>query len=164
MHKFISFTARLTLIVGAIAVSASARAQTPPAAPPATATPPQPPWVVACEADAKKLCDAELKAKTDERPCLLKNEAKLSEKCKDVFLYRYKAIEICKEDIQKVCGGASEGKTLGACFNEKYDQLSKPCQTALSKIKKGAKITTPVKPKGEAKAEKAESGEKKAEK
>ena len=91
----------------------------------------RPPWVAACEADMAKLCDAEMKNNADVRPCLSKHEAELSQTCKDVFLRKYRILEMCKDDIDKICGGASDGKTLSKCFNEKQAELSDKCKTAL---------------------------------
>lgn len=91
---------------------------------------PKAPWVVACAADMTKHCDAEMKANGDVRPCLAKHEADLSQECKDIFLRKYRIVEMCKDDIEKVCAGAT-GKDLGKCFNEKQAQLSEKCKTAL---------------------------------
>ena len=96
----------------------------------------KPPWIVACEGDMAKLCAKEVKDNADVRPCLAKNEAGLSEACKNTFLRQYKILELCKDDIEKICGGATDGKTLKACFNEKLDQLSAKCKSALVKGKK----------------------------
>jgi hypothetical protein len=107
-------------------LSASAHAQEP--APGAA----KPPWLVACDADMKKHCDAEIKANNDVRPCLANHEADLSQACKDTFLRKYRIVEMCKDDIEKVCGGAT-GKALGECFNdaEKQKQMSEKCKSAL---------------------------------
>jgi hypothetical protein len=97
---------------------------------PAAGGAPKAPWVVACAADMTKHCDAEMKANGDVRPCLAKHEADLSQQCKDIFLRKYRIVEMCKDDIEKVCAGA-QGKDLGKCFNEKQAQLSEKCKTAL---------------------------------
>lgn len=89
-------------------------------------------WVVACEADAKKFCEAEIKANTDVRPCLAKKDAELSQECQDKFLKGYKVLEFCKEDIEKHCKDA-QGKALGQCFNDNQAKLSDKCKGALRK-------------------------------
>ena len=110
----------------------SARAQDPAAGGAARA-----PWMVACEGDVKKHCESDSKAGTDVRPCLSKHEADLSQECKDTFLRKYRIVEMCKDDIEKVCAGAS-GKALGECFNnpEKQKLMSEKCKSAL---RQGAK-------------------------
>jgi hypothetical protein len=110
-------------LVSACLFSASASAQDPAA---------KPPWMVACEGDVNKVCQTEMKAGSDVRPCLANHEADLSQNCKDVFLRKYRIVEMCKDDIEKVCGGAS-GKALGECFNdaEKQKQMSDKCKAAL---------------------------------
>jgi hypothetical protein len=107
--------------------TAAARAQDPAAGAPA-----KPPWLVACDADIKKNCDTEVKANSDVRPCLANHEADLSQACKDIFLRKYRVLEMCKDDIEKVCAGAT-GKALGECFNdaEKQKQMSEKCKSAL---------------------------------
>lgn len=103
-------------------------AQTPaPAAPSG-----KPPWVVACEGDMKKHCEAEMKANGDVRPCLAKNEATLSEGCQKTFLRQYKILELCKDDIAKHCAGA-EGPAIKTCFQEKIEMMSEKCRGALTK-------------------------------
>jgi hypothetical protein len=93
----------------------------------------RPPWVVACEADMKKHCDAEVKANADVRPCLAKKETELSEDCQRVFVRQYKVLEACKDDIAKHCTDGTDGKAVKKCFQEKADQMSDKCKSALSK-------------------------------
>ncbi len=148
----------LATLALATLLAAPVQAQTPaaPAAPAAAAAPDnRPPWVVACDADMKKHCDAELKANGDVRPCLAKHEADLSETCNQVFLRKYKMLELCKDDIAKVCGGAMDKETLGKCFNEKQDQLSEKCRSALTRTKKEVKREQATKPEKTGKASKA---------
>ena len=132
-----------TLSLALFAVTAWAQdkpAQPPPAGgsaptPPAAAAPdapPKPKWVVACEADIKTHCAEAAKA-GDPRPCLAEHEADLSQACKDTFIKQYKILQLCKEDIDKLCGGATDGRALGKCFNDKQSELSAKCRTALSK-------------------------------
>jgi hypothetical protein len=109
--------------------SAAALAQDKPAAAPAGA--PRPAWIVACEPDMKKHCATEMGQNADVRPCLKNHEKELGQACQDTFVRQYKILELCKGDIEKVCGGAADGKSLGKCFNEKQDQLSEQCKTAL---------------------------------
>jgi hypothetical protein len=127
----------------------------------------RPAWIVACEGDMNKLCAKEVKDNADVRPCLAKNEEGLSQACKDTFLRQYKILELCKEDIEKICGGATDGKTLKACFNEKIDQLSAKCKSALVKGKKEHDKEAVAKPaeapaKGEVAAKPDKKGKKKA--
>jgi hypothetical protein len=117
------------LAVIGLGLAGSARAQAP-AAGAAPAGGAKPPWIVACEADMKKFCEAEMKANTDVRPCLAKKDAELSQSCQDVFLRGYKVLEMCKEDIDKHCKDA-QGKALGQCFNDNQAKLSDKCKTAL---------------------------------
>jgi hypothetical protein len=110
-----------------LGLAGAAHAQQPAGAPAGGA---KPPWIVACEADMKKFCEAEMKANTDVRPCLAKKDAELSQSCQDVFLKGYKVLEMCKEDIDKHCKDA-QGKALGQCFNDNQAKLSDKCKTAL---------------------------------
>jgi hypothetical protein len=112
-------------------LSVTVRAEEPaPAAAPAG--PPKPAWLTACDAEVKKLCDAENKSGGDVRPCLANHEADLSQGCKDGFLGKYRIVELCKDDFAKVCAGAT-GKALSDCINdgEKQKQLSDKCKSAL---------------------------------
>jgi hypothetical protein len=93
----------------------------------------RPPWVVACEADMKKHCEAEVKANTDVRPCLAKKETELSENCQRVFVRQYKVLEACKDDIAKHCTSGNDPASMKKCFQEKADQMSDKCKSALSK-------------------------------
>lgn len=123
----------------------------------------KPPWMAACEADVQKSCQTEAKAGTDVRPCLANHEADLSQECKDVFLRKYRIVEMCKEDIEKVCGGAS-GKALGECFNnpEKQKQMSEKCKSALRQGTKEHKQETAAANPAAAAAEKPATPEKPA--
>jgi hypothetical protein len=114
----------------------------------------RPPWIVACEADMKKHCQTEMNAKGDVRPCLKSHEADLSQSCKDVFLSKYKILELCKEDIDKVCGNPADPRELGKCFNDKQDKLSDKCKNAL---RAGSKQHAKEEAKAEAKADKAQA-------
>jgi hypothetical protein len=111
-----------------LGLAGAARAQQPAGGAPAGGA--KPPWIVACEADMKKFCEAEMKANTDVRPCLAKKDAELSQSCQDVFLKGYKVLEMCKDDIDKHCKDA-QGKALGQCFNDNQAKLSDKCKTAL---------------------------------
>jgi hypothetical protein len=110
---------------------AAAVAQDKPAGGAAPAADNRPPWIVACEADMKKHCQTEMNSKSDVRPCLRNHENDLSQSCKDVFLAKYKILEMCKDDIEKVCGNPADPRELGKCFNEKQDKLSDKCKNAL---------------------------------
>jgi hypothetical protein len=149
----------MALAFASLVTAATARAQDPAA---------KPAWVVACAGDMTKHCDAEMKAKGDVRPCLAQHEADLSQECKDVFLRKYKILELCKDDIAKVCGGTTDGKALGKCFNEKQAELSDKCRAALTKGSKEQKKETAAKAEeggakaATASAEKPAKGKKKA--
>jgi hypothetical protein len=137
--------------------AASAGAQDKPAGAAAGGAP-RPAWIVACEPDMKKHCQTEMGQNADVRPCLRNHEKDLSQACQDTFLRQYKHLELCKDDIEKVCGGAGDGKSLGKCFNEKQEQLSEKCKSALRSgskqyQKEEAKADTKATNKAEAKAE-----------
>jgi hypothetical protein len=95
-------------------------------------------WEVACEADWQKLCQEEMK-KGDVRPCLAKNEDKLSEDCQRTFIRQYKVAELCKDDIEKFCKDAAASGGLGKCFNDNADKLSAKCKSALVSGSKAVK-------------------------
>jgi hypothetical protein len=146
------------LVVGLLAGgSGFARAQAPAAAPtpPAAAGAAKPAWIVACEGDLGKFCAAEVKANSDVRPCLAKNEAGLSATCKDVFLRKYKIIELCKGDFEKLCPGITGGRALTSCLNEKADQVSDKCKSAMTRGTKQFKKEEAASDKAAAKADKA---------
>ncbi|HEY0709448.1 MAG TPA: hypothetical protein VGG33_21745 [Polyangia bacterium] len=153
-HHFARFRATvlgLALGLGTLGLGAGqahAQAPAPTAAAPAAAGPAKPGWVVACEADMQKHCATEVKANADVRPCLAKNEATLSDSCKDVFLRKYKILELCKGDFEKLCPGISDGRALTQCLNEKAAQVSDKCKSAMTRGTKQFK-------KEEAAAEKA---------
>jgi hypothetical protein len=149
-----------TLALGLLAVSA-ARAQDKPAAPPAAgssapaapAAGARPKWVVACEADVKKHCAEVAKTNGDVRPCLAEKEKDLSQECQDTFIRQYKIVLLCKDDIDKLCGGASDGKAVAQCFNDKRDQLSAKCKSALTRASKEHDKEAKPEAKAEAKPE-----------
>ena len=124
MSKFSLFSA-IVMLGGLVAIPA--RGQDKPAAAPDG----RPPWMVACDADMKKFCEAEMKANGDVRPCLAKKDTELSESCQAGFLRQYRVLEMCKDDIAKLCTEGSDGKSIKKCFNEKSDQLSEKCKGAL---------------------------------
>ena len=92
----------------------------------------KPAWVVACEGDVKKHCEAEMKANGDVRPCLAKQDTNLSEGCQKTFLRQYKILQLCSDDIKTHCPGA-EGPAIKQCFSEKIEKMSEKCRGALSK-------------------------------
>ena len=105
---------------------------------PAQPTPPPQEWVIACQGDITKHCAAAAKA-GDARPCLAEHEKDLTQTCKDAFIAKYRIVELCKDDIEKLCNNAA-GRALGQCFNDNSDKLSKKCKGALVKAtKKNAK-------------------------
>jgi hypothetical protein len=147
-------TTRLSLaaVAASMLLVLSARAQDKPAAPapgapaagaPAAGAAPSKAqkWVVACDADMKKLCKPEMDAKGDVRPCLAKHETELSEDCKNTFLRQYKAMELCKDDIEKLCKEEAASGGLGKCLIDKKDSLSEKCKGALVKGSKEQKAT-----------------------
>ena len=151
-------------------LTGAAIAQDKPAAAPAAGAPAgaaagaqRAPWIVACEADMKKHCEAEMKANTDVRPCLAKKDEQLSQACQDTFLRGYKVLELCKEDIDKHCKGA-EGRGLGQCFNDNAAKLSDKCKGALRKGSKQAKVEAKAEATADKTAAAAEKTEAKAEK
>ena len=84
------------------------------------------------EGDIKKHCLEAAKG-GDARPCLAEHEKDLTQGCKDAFIKQYRVLQLCKEDIEKLCGGAADGRTLATCFNDKRDQLSPKCRAALTR-------------------------------
>jgi len=105
---------------------------------PAQPTAPPQEWVVACQSDIVKHCTDAAKA-GDARPCLAEHEKDLTQTCKDAFIAKYRIVELCKDDIEKLCNNAA-GRALGQCFNDNADKLSKKCKGALVKAsKKNAK-------------------------
>ena len=131
MSKLTAFSAIAMLLALFSVAPGTAQAQDKPAAAPAGAPDDRPPWVVACEPDMKKFCEAEMKANGDVRPCLAKKDTELSEACQTVFLRQYKVLEMCKDDIAKLCTEGSDGKSIKKCFTDKSDQLSDKCKGAL---------------------------------
>ena len=142
------FTAGLLLVskVGPGAPSAAAaegdeaKAKAGAAAEKAPAQPAAPPqeWVIACKDDITKHCTEAAKA-GDARPCLAEHEKDLTPACADAFIAKYRIVELCKDDIEKLCNNAT-GRALGQCFNDNSDKLSKKCKGALVKAtKKGAR-------------------------
>lgn len=117
----------------------------------------RPPWVVACEADMKKHCEAEIKANGDVRPCLAKKESDLSADCQRVFVRQYKVLEACKEDIAKHCTEGSDGPAVKKCFQEKADKMSDKCKSALTKGSKAHEKAEAAAAKTEAAAAKTEA-------
>jgi hypothetical protein len=157
-------------LIGTVSLSlfaVAARAQDKPAEPPpaggsapagaAETGAPRQKWVVACEADIKKLCLEPAKA-GDPRPCLAEHEGHLSQACKDSFIKQYEILQLCKGDIDKLCGGATEGRTLAKCFNDKREELSPKCRTALTKGSRAhAKSEAKPEPAGASRKKKAPS-------
>jgi hypothetical protein len=140
-----------TLALGLLAASAQAQDKpAAPAAPTAPAAGARPKWVVACEADVKKHCAEAAKTGADVRPCLAEKEKDLSQECQDTFIRQYKIVLLCKDDIDKLCGGASDGKAVAQCFNDKREQLSAKCKSALTR---GSKEHEKAEAKPEAAAE-----------
>jgi hypothetical protein len=129
-----------TLSLGLLALSARAQdkpapAPTPPAPGSAAPSAPdtRPRWVVACQGDIQKHCLEQAKT-GDARPCLADHEKDLTQACKDAFIRQYKIVQLCKDDIEKLCADSGgDGRAIAKCFNEKQDQLSPKCKSALSK-------------------------------
>src|SRR4051794_27963414 len=95
----------LLAALSAVVVINAARAEDKPAAPAAAAAAPAggkpQAWQASCEADIQKLCKGVNGSGIPE--CLAKNEKDLSEACTKAFLLRYKVMQICKPDIEKLC-------------------------------------------------------------
>jgi hypothetical protein len=118
----------LIATVGLGLFALSARAQDKPAAPGADT---RPRWVVACEGDIKKHC-VEAAKTGDPRSCLADHEKDLTQDCKDAFIKQYRIVQLCREDMEKLCAGIS-GRALGQCLNDKREQLSPKCLSALTR-------------------------------
>jgi hypothetical protein len=125
MSKFTT----LVLVLFGVAGAAVARAED--KAAPAGAPAPQMAWEKACEADIKSLCTAE---KGDVRPCLAKNEKKLSKQCTDHFSAAgFRVAQVCDADFERLCKAEAAAGQLGKCVNAKMAQLSEKCRAALVK-------------------------------
>ena len=153
-----------TLALGLMAASAQAQDKPASPAPAGSAAPAapsadaRPKWVVACEGDIKKHC-AEVAAKNgDARPCLADHEKDLSQACSDAFIRQYRIVQLCKDDIEKLCGPNAEPRAIAKCFNEKQDQLSPKCRSALTR---GSKAHEKEEAKSEAAAKPEETPAKK---
>lgn len=121
----------VVLVLFGVAASAVVRADNKPAAAPAAA-PPQMAWEKACEADMKSLCQAEMAG--DVRPCLAKNEKKLSKQCTDHFSAAgFRVAQLCDADFERLCKAEAASGQLGKCINAKLGQLSEKCRGALVK-------------------------------
>jgi hypothetical protein len=156
-----------TLFVGLVSLSARAQdkpAPTPAPAPPGNTAPAapsadtRPKWIVACEGDIKKHCAEAAKTGGDTRPCLADHENDLTQGCKDAFIRQYRIVQLCREDIEKLCGANAEPRAIAKCFNEKQDQLSPKCRSALSR---GSRAHDKAEAKAEAKPEPAAEAPKK---
>ena len=65
--------------------------------------------------------------------CLAAHEKDLSDQCTHAFLWRYRVVQDCKEDIEKLCKQEAAANKLGQCFKEKQKDLSARCRSALAK-------------------------------
>jgi hypothetical protein len=116
----------LVLVLFGISGAAVARAEDKPAA-----AAPQMAWEKACEADMKSLC---AEATGDLRPCLAKNEKKLSKQCTDHFSAAgFRVAQLCDADFERLCKAEAAAGQLGKCINAKLGQLSEKCRSALVK-------------------------------
>jgi hypothetical protein len=131
-------TAALAILSLSALAASGARAQQP-AAPPAPAAPSAPAvgkpqaWQKACQAEIEKVCK-DVSTKGGSVPdCLAAHEKELSEDCTQIFLWRYKVMLDCKDDLQKLCGDklASGATTAGQCFKDNEKALSEKCRTSL---------------------------------
>ena len=128
-----------TLSLGLVALSARAQDKPAPPAPAGSSAPAtpsadaRPKWIVACEGDIKKHCADSTKTGGDARPCLADHEKDLTQGCKDAFIRQYRIVQLCREDIEKLCGANAEPRAIAKCFNEKQDQLSPKCRSALTR-------------------------------
>src|SRR5437762_14052266 len=90
----------------------AAPAAAPGKAAPAPAEPVEMPWEKACEADMKKLCQAEMKG--DVRPCLAAHEKELSKQCSGRFSAAgFRVAQACEDDINRLCQDRSEERRVG---------------------------------------------------
>jgi hypothetical protein len=120
----------LVLVFFGVAGAGVARAEDKPA--PAGSPAPQMAWEKACEADMKSLCAAEMTG--DVRPCLAKNEKKLSKQCTDHFSAAgFRVAQLCDADFERLCKAEAAAGQLGKCINAKMAQLSEKCRGALVK-------------------------------
>jgi hypothetical protein len=98
-------------------------------------------WQQACQPEIEKVCK-EVATKGGNVPdCLAAHEKDLSEQCTHIFLWRYRVMQDCKDDLQKLCGDklASGATTAAQCFKENEKALSEKCRTALIKGSKRQK-------------------------
>jgi hypothetical protein len=139
-------TAVLAILSLSALAPSSAHAQHP-GTPPGAAAPSAPAvgkpqaWQKACQVEIEKVCK-DVSAKGGDVPeCLAAHEKDLSEECTHVFLWRYKVMQDCKDDLQKLCGDklASGATTAGQCFKENEKALSEKCRTSLVKGSKRQK-------------------------
>src|SRR5689334_21243257 len=100
-------TKGVTAGLAIVFLSAFAQAQQPapaaPAAPAAAGGAKPQAWQKPCETDVQKLCK-DVAAKGGNVPdCLASHEKELSEECTSTFLWRYKVMQDCKDDVDKLC-------------------------------------------------------------
>jgi hypothetical protein len=143
------------LSLSLFAVRADAQQPAAPPAPSAASAPavgkPQA-WQKACQAEIEKVCK-DVSTKGGSVPdCLAAHEKDLSEECTHTFLWRYKVMQDCKDDLQKLCGEkmASGATTAAQCFKENDKALSEKCRASLIRGSKRQKAEASGKAGGEA--------------
>ena len=98
-------------------------------------------WQKACQTDVEKVCKDVATKGGNVPDCLAAHEKDLSEECTSAFLWRYKVMQDCKPDIDKLCKDKLAAGTisLGQCFKDNEKVLSEKCRTALVKGSKRQK-------------------------
>lgn len=95
----------------------------------------------ACAADVKKYCAQVKPGGGAVSKCLTEHENELTPACRE---QTKKAAEVltqfdqaCGEDAKKLCADvAPGGGRVVSCLGKSYDKISKPCQEALTALKK----------------------------
>src|SRR5579871_4531848 len=84
-----------------------------------------------CRPDAGRVCADVEPGKGRVARCLLKHERELAPACLRGIKLAY-ALEMCKADYQRVCGGVPEGVRGVECLAGKLAELPPDCQRAVT--------------------------------
>ncbi len=82
--------------------------------------------MLACRADAQKLCAGVPAGGGRIAACLRENEAKLTPSCQA----QLGALEACAAEIKKLCPQAQDESSLRQCAKEKHSEISAGCRAA----------------------------------